>query len=85
MILIKDSTWTRPVGCRPFHRKYTGSASEDIQIDKDAFKTDAAEENHFVILIMRNTSLQTLPEDWDKSLQDLEAGFRWNLKGWGVG
>ena len=24
---------------------------------------------------MRNTSLQTLPEGWDKSLQDLEDGF----------
>lgn len=37
--------------------------------------TQSLDDNHFVILIMRNTSLQTLPEGWDKSLQDLEDGF----------
>ena len=31
---------------------------------------------------MRNTSLQTLPEDWDISLQDLEAGFERKMAGW---
>ena len=44
---------------------------------KDKFVTESLvyDENHFVILIMRNTSLQTLPEGWDRSLQDLEDGF----------
>ena len=51
--------------------------STDYEIEKDAFVTESLvyDENHFVILIMRNTSLQTLPEGWDRSLQDLEDGF----------
>ena len=46
-----------------------------LKSKKDAFLTQSLDDNHFVILIMRNTSLQTLPEGWDKSLQDLEDWF----------
>ena len=53
---------------------------KDYGIEKDAFVTESLiKENHFVILIMRNTSLQALPEGWDRSLQDLEDGFQSRL------
>jgi len=54
------------------------TGSSNCEIETDAFATETLD-NHFVILIMRNTSLQTLPQDWDRSLQDLEDGFMISL------